>query len=108
DAAYAGCVGLWHELQEHAGAGLGDRLPAGTGLDADGVSTPLSLLQMERLALKRDDFDFESSSRFSLLLEHDPKLWAGAGLFRKPIPTPDQVRGRLFRNHALATRAGRH
>jgi hypothetical protein len=26
-------------------------------------------------------------------LEHD--------LFRKPVPTPDQVRGRLFRDHAL-------
>ena len=24
-------------------------------------------------------------------------------LFRKPVPTPDQVRGRLFRDHALAT-----
>src|SRR5215471_3535956 len=36
---------------------------------------------------------FESSSRFRLLLEHD--------LFRKPVPTPDQVRGRLFRDHAL-------
>jgi len=22
-------------------------------------------------------------------------------LFRKPVPTPDQVRGRLFRDHAL-------
>jgi hypothetical protein len=28
-----------------------------------------------------------------LLLEHDR--------FRKPVPTPDQVRGRLFRDHAL-------
>src|SRR5215475_10376249 len=28
---------------------------------------------------------------------------AGAGLFRKPDPTPDQVRGRPFRDHALAT-----
>src|SRR5262249_54735812 len=30
----------------------------------------------------------------SLLVEHD--------LFRKPVSTPDQVRGRLFRDHALA------
>jgi EAL domain-containing protein (putative c-di-GMP-specific phosphodiesterase class I) len=30
----------------------------------------------------------------SLLLEHD--------LFRKPVSTPDHVRGRLFRDHALA------
>src|SRR5262249_40368185 len=43
--------------------------------------------------LERDDFVFESSSRSSLLVEHD--------LFRKPVPTPDQVRGRLFRDHAL-------
>ena len=27
--------------------------------------------------------------------------FAGAGLFRKPVPAPDQVRGRLFRDHAL-------
>src|SRR5215467_9953621 len=27
--------------------------------------------------------------------------FAGAGLFRKPVPTPDQDRGRLFRDHAL-------
>src|SRR5215471_16055351 len=27
--------------------------------------------------------------------------FAGAGLIRKPVPTPDQVRGRLFRDHAL-------
>jgi len=26
--------------------------------------------------------------------------FAGAGFFRKPVPTPDQVRGRLFRDHA--------
>jgi len=31
--------------------------------------------------------------RFSLLFEHD--------LFRKPTATPDQVRGRHFRDHAL-------
>src|SRR5262249_14033917 len=37
---------------------------------------------------------FESSSRPSFLVEHD--------LFRKPVPTPDQVPGRLFRDHALA------
>src|SRR5262245_13944747 len=37
---------------------------------------------------------FESPSRSNLLLEHD--------LFRKPGSTPDQVRGRLFRDHALA------
>src|SRR6516164_1075994 len=30
---------------------------------------------------------------FVLLFEHD--------LFRKPVLTPDQVRGRLFRGHAL-------
>src|SRR5215475_2505767 len=40
---------------------------------------------------------FESSPRFSLLLEHD--------LFRKPVPSPDQVRARLFRDHALETEA---
>src|SRR5262245_7810911 len=27
-------------------------------------------------------------------------------LFRKPVPTPDQVRGRLFRDHALDRRRG--
>src|ERR1700730_9177784 len=32
---------------------------------------------------------------FFSALEHD--------LFRKPVSTPDQVRGRLFRDHALAT-----
>jgi hypothetical protein len=31
-----------------------------------------------------------------LLLEHD--------LFRKPVSTPDQVRGRLFRDHARVWR----
>jgi hypothetical protein len=36
---------------------------------------------------------FESSSRFSLLLEH--------AVFRKPVPIPHQVRDRLFRHHAL-------
>src|SRR5262245_50219750 len=30
-----------------------------------------------------------------LFVEHD--------LFRKPVSTPDQVRGRLFRDHALVT-----
>ena len=32
-------------------------------------------------------------------------LWAAGlarDLFRKPVPTPDQVRGRLFRDHAYA------
>src|SRR5262249_1491646 len=43
---------------------------------------------------------FASSSRSSLLVEHD--------LFRKPVPSPDQVRARLFRNHALAPRQRRH
>src|SRR2546423_7649987 len=33
----------------------------------------------------------------SVLLEHD--------LFRKPVSTPDQVRGRLFRDHALESPA---
>src|SRR5262249_1446776 len=46
------------------------------------------------VGLERDDFIFESSSRSSFLVEHD--------LFRRPPPTPDQVRGRLFRDHALA------
>jgi hypothetical protein len=32
----------------------------------------------------------------SFSFEHDP--------LRKPVPTPDQVRGRLFRDHALASR----
>src|SRR6516162_655231 len=36
---------------------------------------------------------FESSSRSRLLSVHN--------LFRKPVPTPHQVRGRLFRDHAL-------
>src|SRR5580704_15188324 len=35
----------------------------------------------------------EPSSRSGSLVEHD--------LFRKPVSTPDQVRGRLFRDHAL-------
>ena len=37
---------------------------------------------------ERDDFS-SNRHRAQLLLEHD--------LFRKPVPTPDQVRGRLFR-----------
>src|SRR5262249_44711048 len=32
-----------------------------------------------------------------------PPAFAEASLFRKPVPTPDQVRGRLFRDHALAS-----
>ena len=31
--------------------------------------------------------------------------WWSNDLFREPVPTPDQVRGRLFRNHALTQRA---
>src|SRR5207249_9246011 len=41
----------------------------------------------------------ETSSRSSFLFVHD--------LFRKPVSTPDQVRGRLFRDHALEIRVGR-
>src|SRR5262247_4838796 len=37
---------------------------------------------------------FEASSRSGLSLEH--------GLFRKPASSPDQVRARPFRDHALA------
>src|SRR5690349_13115790 len=44
--------------------------------------------------LKRDDF-LRMSSRLSSLFEHD--------LFRKPVSTPDHVRGRLFRDHAQKT-----
>src|SRR5215203_6034290 len=40
--------------------------------------------------------EFESSSRSGSLLEHD--------LFRKPASSPDQVRAKLFRDHALARR----
>src|SRR5262249_14288800 len=44
--------------------------------------------------LERDDF---SSNRHPALA-----FWLGIIFFRKPVPTPDQVRGRLFRDHALA------
>src|SRR5215469_9815254 len=39
-------------------------------------------------------------SLFRLLVEPAP-AFAGAGLFLKPVPTPDQVRGRLFRDQVL-------
>jgi hypothetical protein len=38
--------------------------------------------------------------RMALLFEHD--------LFGKPVPTPHQVRGRLFPDHALANLAANH
>src|SRR5262249_33257445 len=44
--------------------------------------------------LERDDF---SSNRHPALA-----FWWSIIFFRKPVPTPDQVRGRLFRDHALA------
>src|SRR5215470_5819386 len=34
-----------------------------------------------------------------------PRVEPEGMLFRKPVSTPDQVRGRLFRDHALADRA---
>src|SRR5262249_14428378 len=46
-----------------------------------------------RAALGRDDF---SSNRHPALA-----FWWSMIFFRKPVPTPDQVRGRLFRDHAL-------
>src|SRR5262249_53541181 len=33
-------------------------------------------------------------------------VFVGDDLFRNPVPTPDQVRGRLFRGHALTPRGG--
>jgi hypothetical protein len=41
----------------------------------------------------------ESEPGSSFLFEHD--------LFQKPVPTPDQVGGRLFRDHALDKYFGR-
>src|SRR5262249_56563399 len=51
------------------------------------------------LSLERDDF---SSNRHPALA-----LWLSMIFFRKPVPTPDQVRGRLFRDHAPAGVTGR-
>src|SRR3954451_6535599 len=55
--------------------------------------------------IERDDF---SSSRHLALLycwSMIPRVEPEGMLFRKPVPTPDQVRdqvrGRLFRDHAL-------
>src|SRR5262249_28275146 len=39
-------------------------------------------------------FAVDRRSQGRLIVEHD--------LFRKPVPTPDQARGMLFRDHALA------
>src|SRR6202035_651625 len=36
-----------------------------------------------------------------------PEAFLERDLFRRPVPTPDQVRGRLFRDHALALRRRR-
>src|SRR5262249_58057611 len=49
-------------------------------------------------ALERDDF----------CLNRHPALafWWSMISFRKPVSTPDQVRGRLFRDHALGCAAG--
>src|SRR5215470_5032184 len=49
--------------------------------------------------LERDDF---SSNRHLALA-----YWWSMILFRKPVSTPDQVRGRLFRDHALSASAAR-
>ena len=48
----------------------------------------------QRMSARILDHDPIKLNRDHGLLEHD--------LFRKPVPTPDQVRGRLFRDHALS------
>jgi hypothetical protein len=48
--------------------------------------------------LERDDFSSHRHPAPSFLLAHD--------LFRKPLHTPHQVRGRLFRDHALTENIG--
>jgi hypothetical protein len=37
-----------------------------------------------------------------------PRVKPEGMLFRKPVPTPDQVRGKLFRDHALANQSRRN
>src|SRR5262249_48873618 len=57
------------------------------------------------LPIERDDF----SSNRHLALFHCwsmiPRVEPEGMLFRKPVSTPDQVRGRLFRDHALINTA---
>src|SRR5262245_39728035 len=48
---------------------------------------------MRQLPLRSRCSDARLSARFRLLVEHD--------LFRRPVPSSDQVGGRLFRDHAL-------
>src|SRR5262249_58929835 len=62
---------------------------------AGGDAESLSPLAREA-SLERDDF---SSNRHPAL-----PFWWSMIFFRKPVPTPDQVRGRLFRDHALTRR----
>src|ERR1700741_1474910 len=47
--------------------------------------------------LKRDDFSSNRHPALASLVEHD--------LFRKLVSTPHQVRGRLFRDHALGVQS---
>ena len=59
-----------------------------------------SWVQIGRFASRVLSFLVRSEFGSSFLFEHD--------LFRKPVPTPDHVRGRLFRDHALARREDAH
>jgi len=54
-------------------------------------------------ALERDGPFFESSSRSIFLFEHDPGKRFAFVPGEKPVPTPHQVRGRLFPDHALSS-----
>src|SRR5262245_47425404 len=49
-----------------------------------------------RRRLERDDSSLNRHPALASCVKHD--------LFRKPLNTPDQVRGRLFRDHALGCR----
>src|SRR5262249_45879241 len=67
--------------------------PRKLNLAAADTVPQLPKLRCSGKPLERDDF---SSNRHPTLA-----FWWSMIFFRKPVPTPDQVRGRLFRDHAL-------
>src|SRR5215831_9670801 len=50
---------------------------------------------------ERDDFSSNRHPALTYAWSMIPRVEPEGMLFRKPVPTPDQVRGRLFRDHAL-------
>ena len=87
---------------------------AGQLLDrASGGTPPVRRFQVDRThvaraivlrgcALERDDFSSNRHLALSYALSMIPPVKPEGMLFRKPVSTPDHVRGRLFRDHALA------